>query len=70
MIQQKGVVKLLGLDYMIQYKKGTENRVADALPRQIEETEANGELRALSIVVPTWLTEVQNSYKGTQHPKS
>lgn len=27
MIQQKGVVKLLGLDYEIQYKRGTENRV-------------------------------------------
>lgn len=32
-IQQKGLIKLLGLDYEIQYKKDAENRVANALSR-------------------------------------
>lgn len=32
-IQQKGLTKLLGLDYEVQYKRGAENRVANALSR-------------------------------------
>lgn len=35
-LQKKGVTKLLGLDYRIQYRKGKENTVADALTRRKE----------------------------------
>lgn len=33
-LQQKGMTKLLGLSYYIQYKKGRENKVVDALSRR------------------------------------
>ncbi|GAA0163821.1 hypothetical protein LIER_19597 [Lithospermum erythrorhizon] len=33
-LRQKAVAKLLGLDYLIQYKQGKENFVVDALSRQ------------------------------------
>lgn len=33
-VQQQGAAKLVGLEYSIQYKNRTENKVADALSRQ------------------------------------
>lgn len=50
-LQQKGIAKLLGLQYTIQYKKGIENRVADALSRKGEE--GNSGLLAISAIIPT-----------------
>lgn len=58
--QQKALTKLLGLNYKIQYKKGTDNRVADALSRV--EHSSSTQLNATSVVQPTWLSKLQNAY--------
>lgn len=57
-IQHKLLIKLLGYNYTVEYKKGRENRAADALSRAPIEPAA----MALSIVKPVWLEEVQNTY--------
>ncbi|XP_070024820.1 uncharacterized protein LOC142181678 [Nicotiana tabacum] len=68
-LQQKGLTKLLGLDYEVQYKKGAENRVVDAFSRQQEDSECHigqsqGTLQAISVSVPSWMQEITHSYKG------
>lgn len=57
-IQHKLLCKLLGYNYTVEYKKGKENRVADALSR------VKDSIRSLftSAAVPTWVTEVRSSY--------
>lgn len=62
-LQQKLVAKLLGLDYVIRYKNGTKNRVADALSRK---EEVNRELHALTAVKPKWMLLVIDSYEGDE----
>lgn len=43
----------------MEYKKGRENRVADALSRASH----SSEIRAISTVVPVWMEQVANSYE-------
>lgn len=57
-IQHKLLVKLLAFNYKVEYKKGRENRVADALSRASHSTE----IMALSQVVPVWMDQVIQSY--------
>ena len=58
-IQYKLLIKLLGYNYMVEYKKGSENRVADALSR----VKHNFLSLITSAVVPVWVTEVVKSYE-------
>ena len=55
-IQHKLLLKLLEFNYSIEYKKGKENKAADALSR-IEHT-----AMAISVVIPTWIETVEQSY--------
>lgn len=61
-VQHKAFVKLMGLDYHIQYKKGSSNRAADALSRQPE----IGPLMVVSSASPTWLERVHEGYVDAQ----
>jgi hypothetical protein len=58
--QQKVFTKLLCLQYKIVYKKGVDNRVADALSRK---TTHSAQCNAISSVVPAWITEVVEGYQ-------
>lgn len=63
-MQQKGLTKLLGLNYTIQYKKGNDNCVADALSRREWGKEA--ELQAISSARSLWIEEISNNYVGNE----
>jgi hypothetical protein len=58
--QQRVFSKLIGLQYMIVYKVGAENSVADALSRRHHDSSQN---LALSTVAPQWLDEVVAGYQ-------
>jgi hypothetical protein len=57
--QQKVFTKLIGLQYQIVYKKGCDNRVADALSRH---PCPPNQLLAMSACTPVWLDMVQEGY--------
>jgi hypothetical protein len=68
-LQHKSLSKLLGLDYSVQYKKGIENKAADALSRRPTEgldSVAGDEMSAFTVteIVPTWLKELKESYEN------
>ncbi|KAA8549573.1 hypothetical protein F0562_001409 [Nyssa sinensis] len=56
--QSRWIPKLLGYDYIIEYKRGSENQAADSLSRQ-------GELQFLSISVPhaNWWPDLQKEVR-------
>ena len=47
-LQKKGMARLMGLDYVIQYRKGRENKVVDVLSRCTEEAMVT----SITMVVP------------------
>lgn len=57
-LQRKAMTKLMGLNYKIQYKKGKENRAADALSRRGHSSLAT----TVTEIIPSWIQEVINSY--------
>jgi hypothetical protein len=60
-IQHKLLLELLKFNYIIEYKKGKENKVADALSRK----ETN--LVAISSATPAWVVDIEASYSRDQY---
>ncbi|XP_026399605.1 uncharacterized protein LOC113295486 [Papaver somniferum] len=67
LLQQKWLAKLLGYDYELKYKKGSENQVADALSRVHLEEQPS--CQSLIQLQPEWFSEVHDSYKEDTHAK-
>lgn len=70
--QQKWIMKLLGYSFLVEYKKGKENKVADAFSRRLtnsvdgvreEVPEVKGVLYSISFPYSSWLQVLKDSYK-------
>ena len=78
-MQQKWISKLLGYHFVVEFKRGKENKVADALSRKEDtnlqteiaretsmlqaQAQAQGSFYAISFPSPTWLEELKTSYE-------
>lgn len=65
--QQKSFTKLLGMQYKIVYKQGTENRVVDALSRRAHESV---ECFSISVATPQWSRAIMDGYFVDSDAKS
>lgn len=61
-IQHKLLLKLLEFDYSIEYKKGKDNIVADALLRKDHTME--GQCSQMTIIQAEWLDDIRKSYEN------
>jgi transposase InsO family protein len=64
--QQKVFTKLLGMQYKIVYKPGSDNRVADALSRRVHDTPA---VLAISACSPQWCQDIIDGYLRDEEAK-
>ncbi|XP_026459398.1 uncharacterized protein LOC113360062 [Papaver somniferum] len=60
-VQEKWLVKLMGFDHIIRYKKGLDNTVADALSRLPTHS---ADCNAMSLSTPQWAKNVISSYEA------
>jgi Integrase zinc binding domain len=67
-LQHISLSKLLGLNYKIEYKKGIDNKVVDALSRSeglIDDCVYSlVDLQAFTELVPQWVSDLKSSYVG------
>lgn len=57
-LQQRCLMKLLGFDYTINYKKVLDNKAADALSRL---SSSYAQCNTIHVSSPTWAQEINNS---------
>ena len=55
---------MLGYDFEINYKKGKQNVVANALPKKDEDVKAL--IYAISIIQPDWIVEARDEWKNDE----
>jgi hypothetical protein len=65
--QQKALLKLMDLNFKIQYKKGSTNSVEDALSRYTDSPVAT--IQAISTCTPAWLEKLQKGYEQDSEAK-
>jgi hypothetical protein len=63
-IQHKLMLKLLEFSYSIEYKKGIDNAVANALSRK------DAQILAISSIVPSCVSDIEQSYQDDPHFKA
>lgn len=61
-VQHKLMLKLLEFDYDIQYNRGQDNKVADALSRKDSLLQTSDQCNATSEAIPSWITDIEVSY--------
>lgn len=64
-VQQKALLKLMDLQYKIQYKKGVTNNAANALSRVLEEPA----VMSISTSSPIWLDRLQQGYQDDEEAR-
>ena len=64
-LQHKALIKLMDLQYTIQYKKGVNNAAADALSR----CEHTNTVQAISECLPTWVQKLKEGYEDDDQAK-
>jgi hypothetical protein len=62
--QKKALTKLMGLQYIVQYKKGVHNGAADALSRKPPHS---SQIFAITTMQSAWLASVEASYQVDDH---
>jgi hypothetical protein len=69
--QQRWIPKLFGYDFVIEYKKGKENRVADALSRMFKDSPEFDTLSIslISFPIPDLIKDLKASYSHNSDSK-
>lgn len=69
--QHPWLLKLAGYDYIVEYKRGAENKVADVQSRRLEEEYEGEKLssKTTTVIEPTWIQDVEEMVNSSQYFK-